>query len=648
MTIINCENDRVGPSGRPVCGGDVSYNKRLSNIISTILTDVYVEEPTVCSSTEELLAEVKRVNEQGLDEMDIIGSMDVEALYPSLDINFTIDKVCELLHESTVTIEGVDYKELALYLSLNYSDEQLQQLGLDNVCPKRRSNRGQRPIMTGCGMESNANGRHQPWIFPDLSEITEETKRKMLVEAMRIVLKTLMETHVYEFVEEIRRQRKGGAIGMEITGVVAQIFMVWWDRELRRRLEEVNIRLKMHERYVDDSNILTKQTEVGARYDGVKLVITEESIQEDQGIPEDERTMKLIQSIAHHIHPSIKVTIDYSSKNQDNKVVMLDLKMWIKKLQDRRMVLYEHYEKPMATKYVIHEKSALPTKNKRTILTQEVLRILLHCSEHLPWEVPRAHINKYMMKMQYSGYNQIFRYHVVNGAIKAYEKIKEKEELGVRPMHRPKDWEVQSRRKEKERKRQSWYKEGGFDSVIFVTMTPNGELKKGYEKEIKKSGLRIKVVERTGRTLKSQLQTSNPFRKKNCRRNGCFVCTTNIGNCNTEGISYDIKSQGENCNKSDDYRGESAHNGYTRGKDHLQYLRLRSKKNSPLWRHCLEVHNGQVQQFSMAINGTHRNDSMMRQITEAIQINNLDPNRLMNTRAEMRMTRIPRASITSN
>ena len=92
------ENDVIGPPGRPVCGGDVSYNKRLSNLISTILTDVYIGEPTVCSSTEELLAEVERVNEEGLDEMDIIGSADVEALYPSLDIDFTIDKVCELLH----------------------------------------------------------------------------------------------------------------------------------------------------------------------------------------------------------------------------------------------------------------------------------------------------------------------------------------------------------------------------------------------------------------------------------------------------------------------------------------------------------------------------------------------------------------------
>ena len=252
------------------------------------------------------------------------------------------------------------------------------------------------------------------------------------------------------------------------------------------------------------------------------------------------------------------------------------------------------------------------------------------------------------MKMQYSGYNQIFRYHVVNGAMKAYEKIKEKEALGIRPMHRPKDWERQSRRKLKEQKKRNWYKEGGFDSVIFVTMTPNGELKKMYENEIRKSGLRIRVVERTGRTLKSQLQTSNPFRKKNCGRNDCFVCTTsNIGNCNTEGISYNIDCQGENCMKNDVYKGESTHNGYTRGKEQLRGLRLKDKKNSPLWRHCLEVHNGEVQQFSMSVTQTHRNDCMMRQITEAVQINNLDPNRLMNTRGEMRMTRIPRASITS-
>ena len=190
--------------------------------------------------------------------------------------------------------------------------------------------------------------------------------------------------------------------------------------------------------------------------------------------------------------------------------------MWIEELENRRLLLYEHYEKPMATKSVVHEQSAIPTKNKRTILTQEVLRILLHCSRYLPWEIPQTHINNFMLKMQYSGYNKMFKYHVVNGAINAYQKIREKEDLGIRPMHRPKNWERESRRKEKEMKRKRWYKDGGFNSVLFVTMTRNGELKRRYEKEIRKSGLRIKVVERTGRTLKSQLQTSNPFREANC------------------------------------------------------------------------------------------------------------------------------------
>ena len=40
----------------------MSYNKRLSHLISTLLTDVYIGEKTVCSSTEELIAEVERVN----------------------------------------------------------------------------------------------------------------------------------------------------------------------------------------------------------------------------------------------------------------------------------------------------------------------------------------------------------------------------------------------------------------------------------------------------------------------------------------------------------------------------------------------------------------------------------------------------------
>ena len=65
----------------------------------------------------------------------------------------------------------------------------------------------------------------------------------MFVEAIRIVLKVLLEKHTYNFADEIKRQRKGGAIGMELTGVIAQIFMVWWDREFANKMRDLHLQL---------------------------------------------------------------------------------------------------------------------------------------------------------------------------------------------------------------------------------------------------------------------------------------------------------------------------------------------------------------------------------------------------------------------
>ena len=210
---------------------------------------------------------------------------------------------------------------------------------------------------------------------------------------------------------------------MELTGVVAQIFMVWWDRQFINKLEQINIRLKLHERYVDDTNMATKRTEQGARYDGTNIVITEQTRREDEGIPDDERTMKFFQSVANSIHRPIRMTIDYPSRYQEGKCPMLNVKMWIEEIDGGHYILYEHYEKEMATKAVIHASSAIPYKTKRTVLTQEMLRIMLHCSNFLTWQTVLKHLNNFARKMQYSGYDQTFRYTVAKSAINAYKTI---------------------------------------------------------------------------------------------------------------------------------------------------------------------------------------------------------------------------------
>ena len=392
-------------------------------------------------------------------------------------------------------------------------------------------------------------------------------------------------------------------------------------------------------------NLVTTQTEVGARYNGQQLITTEQTKIEDEGIPHDERTMKLLQTVANSIHPSIRMTIDYPSKYIDGKVPMLDVKMWLDEINGRHVIVYEHYEKEIATKMVIHAKSAIPKRMKRTVLTQEVLRIMLHTSRNLPWDVVRQHINKLMIKMQFSGYEQRFRYEVTKSAIKAYQSMMEDEEKGIRPIQRPKDWNREARMEQKEQKKKDWYKVGGFDSVLFVPTTPNGKLRKMYNHEIQQSGLRVKVIERTGRTLKSELQRSNPFKTGNCGRTDCFVCTTTEkGNCETEGINYRLLCLGEGCRKGD-YKGETSGNGYTRGGEHLTNLRNRDLRNSPLWRHCLAEHGGVMQNFEMSVTGSHRNDAMLRQITEAVQIERTNPDNLMNDKSEWNMTPLPRTVI---
>ena len=79
---------------------------------------------------------------------------------------------------------------------------------------------------------------------------------------------------------------------------------------------------------------------------------------------------------------------------------MLDVKMWMEEVDDRRQLLYEHYTKDMATKAMINAKPSLSKKTRRTVLTQEMLQILLHCSPNLPWETVRDHCNRFMIKLQ--------------------------------------------------------------------------------------------------------------------------------------------------------------------------------------------------------------------------------------------------------
>ena len=77
------------------------------------------------------------------------------------------------------------------------------------------------------------------------------------------------------------------------------------------------------------------------------------------------------------------------------------------------------------------------------------------------------------------------------------------------------------------------------------------------------------------------------------------------------------------------YIRETSRNTCTSGKEHLRALEQR-EKNSVMWRHFCEKHGRNVAGFTMNVTGPYRNYAMLRQISESVQINQVQQDQLIN------------------
>ena len=215
--------------------------KGIKSELNSTLFDCYVRNPTQkatpfsCDYLRNQIKvsfnyDIKFDNIEHIDNKEkVIGSMDVKALYPSLDIGFTTEIVCEEFFNSDVKIENVDYAEMGLYLRLNKDDKYIRENKLEEICPKRKHKNG-RPKITSNGVVVDKDKRWKIWEEPE-REPNEVEKRIMIKESLKIALGMIMNNHTYKFEEVIRKQKEGGAIGIDLTGEMARIFMCWWDRQ---------------------------------------------------------------------------------------------------------------------------------------------------------------------------------------------------------------------------------------------------------------------------------------------------------------------------------------------------------------------------------------------------------------------------------
>ena len=130
-----------------------------------------------------------------------------------------------------------------------------------------------------------------------------------------------------------------------------------------------------------------------------------------------------------------------------------------------------------------------------------------------------------MYRMQLAGYKENYRTSILRSALNIYKEKLEDERQGRRPLYRPKEWRREEREEEKIRKRNEWANKKGHTAPIFVPATPGGDLAKEMQKVADtkaNEGIHFKIVEMSGRRLKSELQKSNPTATPGCNKPECM------------------------------------------------------------------------------------------------------------------------------
>ena len=640
---------------RPVCYAKCNQcpNGPLACLLCVAL-DPFIDgadrdQRTEVESTEELCHEIGVANQritrngprkgsyQGNGKLEV-GSLDVKNFYPSIDVNVAAEEVKEEILESEVEVNGVNYEEAALFIACTLTQDEIDKEGLTHVIHRRKCINGRRPgitckAITGGPLERMKDGS---WLPPSRLPARRQKKR-IIACVIKEVIKLVMNNHFYCFNNNIYRQESGAGIGNQASEKLGKLLMKRFDRKFLLKLKKLKIELDLYKRYVDDVTAALASLQPGMRFEENKMILRQDLVEEDKMTKSDKRTMEELAKIAGSVYECLNFTSDCPSSQEEGKVPVLDLKLYV---SDQGNILHEFYEKPVACKLVIPEESAHSWRMKVAVMVEEGMRRLRNHSRGLEWQISRKCMVKWALKLKRSGYNETFRHQVIKAALDKWRKMCDTEDSGGRPIHRPRDWRRRERKLAKESKRQSWHKGGeGQVSAPLILDPVSGSMVEDMKAECDKfermHGIRVQVCQRAGKSVRTDAK-SEPLRITGCEREQCLPCQTGgerKGDCEKNSVTYEITC--ETCllaGRSTTYEGETGRNAFTRGLEHQQGLRQKSEQ-SALWKHCVLEHSSQEAEFSMKIIQSHTS-SLCRQVHEAVRISRTQAEVILNSKSE--------------
>ena len=243
-----------------------------------------------------------------------------------------------------------------------------------------------------------------------------------------------------------------------------------------------------------------------------------------------------------------------------------------------------------------------------------------------------------MVRMRVAGYNELYRKKTLEQALRVYDRMVRDEEDGIKPIHRPRDWNKEERRKDKRKKKRDWGTRGGCIAPIIVPSTPNSELllmlRKVAESEAL-PGLKFKIVEKGGRTVKRKVQIANPTASGSCQAGDCVGCRGGRStgrSCRKSNVLYEFTCQMCPEDRQAVYLGETARNLYTRGREHTGNYQKKKDGESFMAKHQEDRHFGAGADFEARVRSSFK-DCLSRQVSEGVYIRRCEKE-ILNSKAE--------------
>ena len=333
----------------------------------------------------------------------------------------------------------------------------------------------------------------------------------------------------------------------------------------------------------------------------------------------------------------------------------------------------------MSTNTCVQKNSAMEENAKMKTLANDLTRRMLNTSESMAIEERVKIVDGYAKKLLTSGYGiEQTRRIIING-IKGYaKKLSESRKLGGRKLHRKaaessgkrsrkklldkSEWfKIMKRGKEEQKEQVASGQSNSFKAklnrktpqigreqapprtrtVLFVEQTNNGKLAKDIRSVLTRIehilGFRIKVVERTGTSVRNLLPNTNPWAGSHCSREDCVTCnqgTEVLPDCKKRSLVYeniclecnpgaakpgDLKEEDTNKDIPSIYVGETARSVMERSKEHWDDFKSRKPDSHILKHWVLHHHSAGTLKFIMKVIKFHRS-ALSRQVGEAIRI----------------------------